>query len=69
MCEDFLKLELFEWKEIDEIKKLFCNNIQKSKKILFINRNDDDVDKVLKHKLDSNDINKYKITGNNYIIY
>jgi hypothetical protein len=48
MCEDFLKLELQDWKEIEEILKFHEKNIEKSKILLFKNPTEDDCEAVLK---------------------
>lgn len=67
MCEDFLKLEFKDWKEIQEIKKLYNCDLIKSKKLLFIKTEDDDIEKVLKYNNDSHH-EEFNITGKNYIL-
>jgi len=49
-CEDFLKHENKEWKEIQEILKIYKNDLQKSKKLLFKYPEIDDVETVLKFR-------------------
>lgn len=57
-CEDFLKLELKDWKEIEDILKYHEKNIEKSKVLLFKNPSEDDCDTVLKSAYnEQNDIN------------
>lgn len=64
VCEDFLKHELKEWKEIQKIKKSFINNnIDLSKKILFVNSRFDDVERVLKNNYELNDNIQFNKTG------
>ena len=62
MCEDFLKTEIIQWKEIEEIKKLYQNNVEKAKNLLFIKPENDDVDTVLKYNFGSED-EQFNITG------
>lgn len=56
MCEDFLKLELKDWKEIEEVLKFHEKNIEKSKVLLFKNPSEDDCDAVLKSTEDQYDM-------------
>ena len=62
MCEDFLKHELSEWKEIEEIKKIANTNLEKAKKLLFKKPEDDDVETVLKYNFGSHE-EQFNITG------
>ena len=68
MCEDFLKLDLKEWKQIQEIKKLYNSDMIKAKKLLFINPEDDDVETVLNYNNETHQ-EEFNITGkSNYIL-
>jgi len=60
-CEDFLKYEVNEWKDIQEIKKMYERNPEKAKRILFKNPECDDVETVLKYNSSRDE--QFNITG------
>jgi len=60
-CEDFLKHEIKDWNEIQEIKKMYDKNVDKGKRILFGNPENDDVETVLKYNSSCDE--EFNITG------
>lgn len=63
-CEDFLKMELKDWQEIEEILKFHEKKIERSKVLLFKNPSEDDCDSILKSS--EWDQNEMFNTGNIY---